>query len=153
MRESEALAADSSGRIGALERELQLASESLRKTVLEYETMNEELRSANEEPKSVNEELQSTNEELETAKEEQQSLNGELTLLNAELRGKLAELSEAHDDLNNLLNGTGIATLLLDTHLCIKRFTREATLLLDSTFARRPAARRGAAGRDASLLA
>jgi two-component system CheB/CheR fusion protein len=75
----------------------------------------------------VNEELQSTNEELETSKEELQSTNEELVTVNTELQNKVDELSRANNDINNLLASTRIATLFLDTHLNIKRFTPAAT--------------------------
>ena len=90
------------------------------------ETSNEELKSTNEELQSVNEELQSTNEELETSKEELQSTNEELATVNAELQSKVDESSRANDDLNNLLTATEIASIFLDTDLCIKRYTPAA---------------------------
>ena len=108
-----------SGRYDALERELQLAKESHQATIEELETSNEEL-------KSTNEELQSTNEELETSKEEMQSLNEELQTVNAELQGKVEQLSDANNDMRNLLNGTEIATVFLDNDLNIRRFTEQA---------------------------
>lgn len=85
----------------------------------------------NEELQSTNEELQSTNEELETSKEEMQSLNEELSTVNAELQTKVLALSQANNDMNNLLSGTGIATLFVDQNLCILRFTPSATLLIN----------------------
>ena len=91
----------------------------------EKQSPEEELRSYNEELQSANEELQSLNEELETSKEELQSLNEELATVNAELQGKNEELSSANDDIRNLLDSTKIATLFLDTRLCVKRFTPE----------------------------
>ena len=113
-----------------LEEELQRTKESLQATVEELEASNEELKSTNEELQSTNEELQSTNEELETSKEEMQSLNEELQTVNAELEGKISELSQANDDMSNLLNSTKIATVFLDRRLHIKRFTPQAKLLI-----------------------
>ncbi|GDY12944.1 chemotaxis protein CheR [Planctomycetota bacterium] len=91
---------------------------------------NDDLRSANEELQSVNEELQSANEELVTAKEELQSVNEELSTVNGELQAKVAELSRANNDLNNLLAGTGIATLFLDLDQRILRFTATITRII-----------------------
>jgi two-component system, chemotaxis family, CheB/CheR fusion protein len=106
-----------------LARELQYTKENLQTTIEELETSNEELKSTNEELQSTNEELQSTNEEMETSKEELQSLNEESATVNAELQSRIDELSNTNDDMKNLLDSTAIATLFLDTNLCIRRFT------------------------------
>jgi two-component system CheB/CheR fusion protein len=105
-----------------LEYELKSTKEDLQQTI-------EDLRAANEELMSVNEEFQSSNEELETSKEELQSLNEELTTANTQLENKIGELEATNNDLDNLLTSTNIATLFLDTHLRIRRFTPAATRL------------------------
>lgn len=103
-------------RLATLERQnaqlRQLVSESLQ----DKETFHEELQSANEELLSSNEELQSTNEEL-------QSVNEELHSVNAELEEKIRQLTEANNDITNLLASTDVALLFLDEHLRIRRFT------------------------------
>jgi two-component system CheB/CheR fusion protein len=122
--------ADSTG-IEALKRELQAKEESLQVANQELETSNEELKSSNEEMQSINEELQSTNEEMETSKEELQSVNEELSTVNVELQSKVAELSQANNDMNNLLAGTGVGTIFVDHGLQIKRFTPTVTQLIN----------------------
>ncbi|MEI6874211.1 MAG: CheR family methyltransferase, partial [Spirochaetota bacterium] len=97
----------------------------------ELETSNEELRSSVEEMQSVNEEMQSTNEELETSKEELYSVNEELATVNSELQEKIIDLNRANNDMNNLLTGTGIATIFVDHQLRILRFTPTATGLIN----------------------
>ncbi len=105
--------------------------EYLQTTTEELETSNEELKSSNEEMQSINEEMQSTNEELETSKEELQSVNEELATVNAELHGKVGELSQANNDMNNLLAGTGVGTIFVDRRLNIVRFTPAVTQVIN----------------------
>ncbi len=109
----------------SLVRELERTRGDLQAAIEAWQSANEELASSSEEAQSTNEELQSANEELETSREEMQSLNEELQTVNAELREKVIELSQASDDLLNLLSSTSVATLFLDRDLCIKRFTAE----------------------------
>jgi two-component system CheB/CheR fusion protein len=116
-------ATDVDARIAALKKELRDKEENLQTTNEELETSNEELKASNEEMQSVNEELQSTNEELETSKEELQSVNEELATVNSELQNKVADLSRANNDMNNLLAGTGVGTVFVDHQLRIQRFT------------------------------
>jgi two-component system CheB/CheR fusion protein len=79
----------------------------------------------------MNEELQSTNEELETSKEELQSFNEELHSVNNQLQHKIDELDQTSNDLANLLSGTEIATVFLDTELRIKWFSPVTKQLLE----------------------
>jgi two-component system, chemotaxis family, CheB/CheR fusion protein len=124
-------APDALAQIAALKDELRAKDEYLQSTHEELESANEELKSSNEEMQSVNEELQSTNEELETSKEELQSLNEELSTVNNELNIKVEDLSRANNDMNNLLAGTGIATVFVDHQLRILRFTPAASRLIN----------------------
>lgn len=117
--------------IAALQHELRAKDEFLQTTNEELRTANEELRSFNEEMQSVNEELQSANEEMQTSKEELQSVNEELATVNSELQTKVADLSTVNNDMNNLLAGTGIATLFVDHQLRILRFTPAATGIIN----------------------
>jgi two-component system CheB/CheR fusion protein len=118
-------------RIAALERELRAKDEYLQNTHEELESSTEELKSSNEEMQSVNEELQSTNEELETSKEELQSVNEELSTVNNELNSKVNDLYRLNNDMNNLLAGSGIATIFVDHKLKILRFTPNASLIIN----------------------
>lgn len=117
-------------RLAALQQELRFKDEYLQNVKEELESSNEELKSSNEEMQSVNEELQSTNEELETSKEELQSVNEELATVNTELLTKVADLSRANNDMNNLLAGTGIGTVFIDFELRILRFTPAASQII-----------------------
>ncbi|MFA6291081.1 MAG: chemotaxis protein CheB [Victivallales bacterium] len=122
---------DAGETIEALKKALQDKEDYLQTTNEELETSNEDLKSSNEQMQSVNEELQSTNEELETSKEELQSVNEELSTVNSELQTKVVDLSRANNDMNNLLAGTGIATVFLDHQLRILRFTPAATQIVN----------------------
>ena len=117
--------------IAELRGELRAKDEYLQSTHEELGSSNEELKSSNEEMQSINEELQSTNEELETSKEELQSVNEELAAVNTELQTKVTDLSRANNDMNNLLAGTGIATVFVDYQLRILRFTPTAAQIIN----------------------
>ena len=119
-----------SPRVAELEQELLRVRGESRATHEEMQTSQEELRSANEELQSTNEELQSTNEELTTSKEEMQSMNEELQTVNTELQAKVDLLSQASNDMKNLLDSTDIATLFLDKDLNVRRFTPQATKII-----------------------
>ena len=110
-----------------MEENLHATQDDLQQVIKHLEISNEELRASNEEVIAVNEELQSVNEELETSKEKLQSLNEELYTVNQQLENKLHELESANDDLNNLLASSDVATLCLNTEMCIKWFTPALT--------------------------
>ena len=129
--DQEETALTSQERVAVLVEALRIREESLHVTSEELEEANQELKSSNEEMQSVNEELQSTNEELETSKEELQAVNEELSTVNTELQTKVADLSRANNDMNNLLAGTGIATVFVDENLNILRFTPAATGIIN----------------------
>jgi len=120
-----------SARVAQIERELRQARDEVQTNREEMQTSQEELKSTNEELQSTNEELQSTNEELTTSKEEMQSMNEELQTVNAELQAKVDELSRANNDMKNLLNSTSIATVFLDADLNVRRFTPQATRIIN----------------------
>jgi two-component system CheB/CheR fusion protein len=122
--------AESDARIVELRRELQAKEQFLQAINAQLETSNEQLKSSNEEMQSINEEFQASNEELETSREEMQSINEELATVNTELQAKVAELSRANNDMNNLLAGTEIATVFFDAKLCILRFTPTASQII-----------------------
>ena len=107
-------------RIEDLELELKRNKEHLQVTVEELETTNEELQSANEELMSANEELQSTNEEL-------QSVNEELYTVNSEYQEKIAEISQANNDLDEVLGLSKIGIIFLDENMLIRRYTHAAS--------------------------
>lgn len=123
-------ASDQEKMIEAMERELNDTRSELQNTIEELETSTEELRAAHEEALSTNEELQSANEELEASTEELRSLNEELSTVNDQLKEKVDEVQTAHNDLENFMSSTNLATIFLDNKLHIKRYTPAAERLL-----------------------
>ena len=124
------MAADAS-RVVQIEQELEATREELQRAIRELEIANEEQKAINEETMSVNEDFQSTNEELETSKEELQSLNEELTALNGQLQDTVEQQRGISNDLQNILNSTDVATLILDGKLNIRFFTPAAKSLFN----------------------
>ncbi|MFM0277860.1 chemotaxis protein CheB [Paraburkholderia sediminicola] len=106
-----------------LESELRTTQVELGSTIEELEESNSELRVSNEEILSMNEELRSANEELETSKEELQAVNEQLNVVNSQLEQKVHQLEVVNEDVTNLLASMQIATLLIDQHRVIRRFT------------------------------
>jgi two-component system CheB/CheR fusion protein len=122
---------DESVFVQQLEFELKSTREDLQSTIEQHEDSTEELKASNEEILSMNEELQSANEELEASKEELQSLTEELNTVNSQLQDKVEELDRSNSDLINLIDGSEVATVFLDTQLHINRFTPHSAKLLN----------------------
>ena len=116
-------------RVAELERELDATRKELQSAIHDLEIANEEQKAINQEAMSANEEFQSTNEELMTSREELQSLNEELTALNSQLQETLERQRSTSNDLQNILDSSGVATLFLDSALNIRFFTPAAKSL------------------------
>jgi two-component system CheB/CheR fusion protein len=115
--------------LGRLRQELTLTKGQLGDAFEQLAIVREELQSSNEELRSSNEELQSSNEGLESSREELQSMNEELAVVNSQLLEKVAEVTQASNDVANLLTSSDIATLLLDSELRVSRYTLAATAI------------------------
>ena len=124
VEESQRSFEDEKESIEVLKEELLTKEEYLEASTQELELKNEELESSNEE-------MQSTNEELETSREELHSLNEELETLNAELQAKVSELSKVNDDINNILDNTGMGIVFVDAEMRIQRFTPTVTKVIN----------------------
>jgi len=122
-------AATDQSRVTELERELEHVGKELEAALQDLDSAKEEQKRINEQAMSLNEEAQSTNEELVTSKEELQSLNEELTALNSQLHETLERQRNTSNDLQNILESSGIATIFLDTDLRIRFFTPAAKSL------------------------
>src|SRR5271163_3066601 len=146
---------DDLSRIAELEQELDATRKELQSAIHELEIANEEQKAVNQEAMSANEEFQSTNEELMTSREELQSLNEELTALNSQLQETLERQRSASNDLQNILDSSGVATLFLDSELNIRFFTPAAKSLFRviATDIGRPLADLARRINDARLLA
>ena len=121
--------AEDVSRVAELERELDVTRKELQSAIHDLEIANEEQKAINQEAMSANEEFQSTNEELMTSREELQSLNEELTALNSQLQETLERQRSTSNDLQNILDSSGVATLFLDSALNIRFFTPAAKSL------------------------
>ncbi len=114
-----------------LKQQLMTKEEEHRSTSEDLEAINEELEAANEELQSFNEEMQSINEELQATNEELEASQEELATVNAELQNNVSALARANNDINNLLAGTGIATVFVDHSLCVLGFTPTAKHIIN----------------------
>jgi two-component system, chemotaxis family, CheB/CheR fusion protein len=78
-------------------------------------------------------ELRSMLEQLTASREQLRTINEELIALDAENRGRMADLAQTSDDLRNILESTGVATLVLDEQLRVTRVTEPAAKLFRLT--------------------
>jgi two-component system CheB/CheR fusion protein len=116
-------------RVAELEHRLADVTKELEIALHDLDRAKEEQKRVSEQSMSLNEEAQSTNEELVTSKEELQSVNEELTALNSQLHETLERQRNTSNDLQNILESSGIATIFLDEELKIRFFTPAAMLL------------------------
>jgi two-component system CheB/CheR fusion protein len=105
-------------------RQLEAAYEELQSTNEELETTNEELQSTVEELETTNEELQSTNEELETMNEELQSTNDELHTINDTLRERSADLEDARNFVDSLIDSVHLGLVVVDREMRVVVWNR-----------------------------
>jgi two-component system CheB/CheR fusion protein len=115
--------------VAELERRFAEVTAELEGALRDLDVAKEEQRRISEQAMSLNEEAQSTNEELVTSKEELQSVNEELTALNSQLHETLERQRNTSNDLQNILESSGIATIFLDEDLRIHFFTPAAMSL------------------------
>ncbi len=109
--------------IARLEREVRHVREQLSSVLKERDGTVENLRAANEELQSINEQHRTALEEMETSQEELQSLNEELSTVNQEHRSTIEQLKHTTADLTNLIEAINVATIFLDRHLNVRRFS------------------------------
>lgn len=122
---------DGADEASSLRDELDQTREQLETVLSERESANADLRAVNEKFQASNEELRTINEEFQTAQEELQSTNEELTTLNDELRARNTELISLADDLRNVIDGVEIPIIILGSDLCIRRFTPQASAVVN----------------------
>lgn len=81
------------------------------------------LRTTVEELKTSVEDQRSANRQLDATLEKAHAANEALRAANSGLERRLDKLVKSHDDLNNLIASSDVATLFLDREMCILRYT------------------------------
>ena len=97
---------------------------TLVREITERRRAEQDLRESNEALGLLNEQLRATFEELEQRKDELQSAN-------AELVAKVKEITQAHSDMQNLIDSTDIGTIFLDREFHLKLYTPLVRNLFD----------------------
>ena len=106
-----------------LDEELRHTRTKLLDTMDQAEQSSAALRTTVEELRTTIEELRSANRQLEWALEREHAANEELRTANTDLTQRLENLGSSHDDLNNLIASSDVATLFLDRQMRIQRYT------------------------------
>jgi len=106
-----------------LDEELRHTRNKLLETMDQAEQSNAALRTTVEELKTTIEELRSANRQLESALEKEHADKEMLETANTDLTQRLENLTRSHDDLNNLIASSDVATLFLDRKMRIQRYT------------------------------
>ena len=118
-----------------LEHELLVSQDTLRRSLVELQAVNEELEASSEELQAASEELQASNEELQASNEELQATNEELGTLNQELTVRGDDLQVLNTDLENIQESLSQGMVIVNRDLLVTRFTPVAVrvfALLDS---------------------
>ncbi len=106
-----------------LEHELLVSQDTLRRSLIELQAVNEELEASSEELQAASEELQATNEELQASNEELQATNEELGILNQELTVRGDDLQSLNTDLENIQASLSQGMVIVNKELQVTRFT------------------------------
>lgn len=106
-----------------LDDELRQTRHKLLETMDQAEQSDAALRTMVEELKTSVEELRSANTQLDTSLEKSAGATQMLEAANTDLTQRLETLAKSHDDLNNLLASSDVATLFLDRKMRIQRYT------------------------------
>ncbi len=117
--------------IQALQRELRAKDQSLQ---MSNDGWNPRCRSSNPRMKKCSPSTKNFNPRMRKwrlRKRNCKSVNEELSTVNVELQSKVADLSQANNDMNNLFAGTGVGTIFVGHKLQIKRFTPTVTQLIN----------------------
>ena len=122
---------DSSGFIASLQHALNQSHDELDSVIREHEESLGSLAASNEELHTINEELRCASEELESSKRELEVINRKLSITNEELERSVARAAKAHDDLQNFVAVTEIATIFVDRGMRIKSYTSPASALFN----------------------